>query len=313
VAGPLTNSAVSISNGLFTVALDFGAVFDGTAQWLQIDVRSTGAGPFTSLAPRQALTAVPYALTANMAANLAGALPATQLSGTVPLEQLPGTLLTNGQAGVSLAGAFGGNAAGLTNLNAGSLASGTVPLARLPDQGFALPQMFGAVGDGVTDDTLALQAWINYCSSNRLEARLPAARVYYAISNWLMITNPLTIRGPGDPIHFPGGDSPARAHIRQTSPAAGAFLIQGSPYYSALIPTNAIGNNGTLRASCLLSANGSTGVEVRYFYGNTLMASFTGPPGYNSLFGMREIANRNALNSQISFPTGSPAVCGSAS
>jgi hypothetical protein len=230
VAGPLTNSAVAISDGLFTVALNFGPVFYGTGQWLQVDVRKTGVGSFTSLAPLQALTAVPYALLANAAANLAGTLPAAQLSGTVPLGQLPATLLTNGQAGVSLTGTFGGNAAGLTNLNAGALASGTVPLARLPNQGFAVPQMFGAVGDGVADDTVALQTWINYCASNRLEARLSAASVYYKISNWLMITNAVTIRGPGEGIHFPDADPPARAHIRQTSPTAGVFLIQGDPY-----------------------------------------------------------------------------------
>jgi len=231
-AGPLTNSAVSISNGLFAVALDFGAVFDGTARWFQVDARATGGGAFASLAPRQAITAVPYALAANTAASLVGALPAAQLSGTLALGQLPATLLTNGQASVSLTGAFRGNAAALTNLNASALASGTVPLARLPDQGFALPQMFGAVGDGVTDDTAALQAWINYCTSNHLEARLPAARVCYAISKWLMITNAVTMRGPGEAIEFPDVNPPARAHIRQTSPAAGVFLIQGNPYYA---------------------------------------------------------------------------------
>ncbi|MGO8676903.1 MAG: hypothetical protein ACLQVX_13655 [Limisphaerales bacterium] len=230
VAGPLTTSAISISNGLFSVALNFGPVFYGGGQCLQIDVRNAGTGSFTSLAPLQALTATPYALLANAAANLSGTLPATQLSGTVPLGQLPVALLTNGQAGVSLTGAFGGDAAGLTNLNAGSLVSGTVPLARLPSQGFALPEMFGAVGDGVADDTVALQTWINYCASNRLEARLSAASVFYKISNWLMITNAVTIRGPGEGIHFPDADPPARAHIRQTSPAAGVFLIQGNPY-----------------------------------------------------------------------------------
>ncbi len=41
VAGPLTNSATSVDNGLFNVLLDFGSgVFDGTAYWLQIGVRA---------------------------------------------------------------------------------------------------------------------------------------------------------------------------------------------------------------------------------------------------------------------------------
>src|SRR5687768_15749895 len=50
MAGPLTNSATGVSNGLFTVTLDFGpAVFDGNPRWLEIAVRTNGAGGFTTL------------------------------------------------------------------------------------------------------------------------------------------------------------------------------------------------------------------------------------------------------------------------
>src|SRR5262249_19206839 len=65
-AGPLTNAPTSIDNGVFTVALDFGAgVFSGSARWLQIDVRTNGsAGAYTPLDPRQQLTPTPYSITA---------------------------------------------------------------------------------------------------------------------------------------------------------------------------------------------------------------------------------------------------------
>ena len=36
VAGPLTNTAVAVSNGLFLVRLDFGSAFTGSARWLEI-------------------------------------------------------------------------------------------------------------------------------------------------------------------------------------------------------------------------------------------------------------------------------------
>jgi hypothetical protein len=54
--------AVQVTDGLFTVSLDFGSVFDGTALWLQVTVQCSGdAGP-TTLPDRQPLTASPYAL-----------------------------------------------------------------------------------------------------------------------------------------------------------------------------------------------------------------------------------------------------------
>ncbi len=57
-------TAVNVTNGLFSAELDFGVgAFDGSARWLQIAVRSpAGGGAFTTLAPRQALSAVPYAI-----------------------------------------------------------------------------------------------------------------------------------------------------------------------------------------------------------------------------------------------------------
>jgi hypothetical protein len=61
-----TQSAPSIpvSNGLFAVQLDFGSgIFTGEARWLQTAVRCpAGSGTYTTLAPRQALNPVPYAL-----------------------------------------------------------------------------------------------------------------------------------------------------------------------------------------------------------------------------------------------------------
>ena len=66
LAGPLTNSTVSADNGIFSAVLDFGAnVFDGTPRWLEIGVRTNGGiVPYTTLNPRQFISAAPYAISA---------------------------------------------------------------------------------------------------------------------------------------------------------------------------------------------------------------------------------------------------------
>ncbi len=76
---------VSVQSGLFTVTLDFGAVWDGTDRFLQIAVRPTGIGSYTTLSPRVRIAPTPYALYAARAgvANPIG--PAGgDLSGTYP-------------------------------------------------------------------------------------------------------------------------------------------------------------------------------------------------------------------------------------
>jgi hypothetical protein len=64
--GPLVvRSGVQLVNGLFAVDLDFGDVFNGDARWLDVAVRCpAGTSGYTTLVPRQAVTAAPYALTA---------------------------------------------------------------------------------------------------------------------------------------------------------------------------------------------------------------------------------------------------------
>ncbi len=86
--------SVTISNGLFTVPLDFGNRFSGSPRWLEIAVQKDG-GAFTILAPRQPLTPTPYAIFANTASNV---------SGTISSLQLPANVITNGASGVMLSG-----------------------------------------------------------------------------------------------------------------------------------------------------------------------------------------------------------------
>jgi trimeric autotransporter adhesin len=79
----LTNTAVPVNNGLFLVTLDFQDVFDGSARWLALGVRTNGSsGAFTALTPLQELTPTPYSL---YASNASGASPG---SGSVTASSL---------------------------------------------------------------------------------------------------------------------------------------------------------------------------------------------------------------------------------
>src|SRR5262249_3665472 len=70
VGGILTNVATGVSNGLFTVTLDFGAsAFPGTDRWLEIGVVTNGGEAFNTLTPRQLITSTPYATRALAAAS----------------------------------------------------------------------------------------------------------------------------------------------------------------------------------------------------------------------------------------------------
>jgi hypothetical protein len=119
IAEPATNSAVAVTNGLFTTLVDFGpGVFTGTSNWLAIAVSTNGANTFSLLTPRQQVTPTPYALySANAGtAATASSVPAADVTGTLGLGQLPPAVLTNSATSVSLSGAFIGNGGGLTNI-----------------------------------------------------------------------------------------------------------------------------------------------------------------------------------------------------
>jgi hypothetical protein len=111
----LTNAATAISNGLFTVTLDFGNQFPGAARWLEIGVRSNSVGTFQTLNPRQPLTPAPYAVFANTASNVSGSISGSQIFGQVPSSALGGTY--SSPVNLSSSGnTFAGDGSGLTGV-----------------------------------------------------------------------------------------------------------------------------------------------------------------------------------------------------
>ena len=76
ISALVTNSAVAVSNGLFTTTVDFGnGVFTGGNLWLEMAVRANDANAFSIVTPRQQFTPTPYALYAANSGQAAGAAP----------------------------------------------------------------------------------------------------------------------------------------------------------------------------------------------------------------------------------------------
>ena len=114
-----TPGGVGVTNGIFTVILDFGAYsLTGAPRWLGLGVRTNGsAAAFTTVTPRQAIPVMPYAVFATTAGGVAvGAINnESLLDGSVTSAKISGTLLP-GQ---------------IPTLDAGSKITGTLADAQL--------------------------------------------------------------------------------------------------------------------------------------------------------------------------------------
>ncbi len=120
IGGDFDVPAAMLDNGLFTANLDFGAMaFDGSLRWLAVQVVTGGGSTVTTLSPRQPVSPSPYALHAMSIGD--GAMPSTY-NQPVAMNSFSN----------QFTGSFFGSGAGLTDLNALSLSSGTVPDERLP-------------------------------------------------------------------------------------------------------------------------------------------------------------------------------------
>ena len=90
-------------------------------------------------------------------------------------------------------------------------------------RGYVTPQRFGAVGDASTDDTVALQAWLNYCATNQLVAALPpASGGAYIISSALTLPAgySITIKGLSSGSRHSTSSLYTKACIRQATRGA---------------------------------------------------------------------------------------------
>jgi hypothetical protein len=177
VAGPLSVNDVTVTDGLFTATLDFGAApFAGSERWLVVEAKATASQTFDALTPRQPLSPVPYALfalsggtqyTAGTGLTLAGTEFSVQFLAAGPVNgnattsarsdhthvnQLwTGSILASGSLGKGILTAvntfstqFGGFGFGLKGEAQTAGVLGVLP-PHGPNIGFDLNSIYGAV------------------------------------------------------------------------------------------------------------------------------------------------------------------------
>ncbi len=162
VGGAQAVSNVSVVDGLFTATIDFGpGAFNGEPRWLEIDVRSpAGAGAFVTLAPRQALSATPYAGFAARPWETNG----THLTYDAGSVGITGT--APGIAALSVTKAWDGENGGVTlfgdkptlRFSGGSAAGGEAWIAHVGSDGPGNLGFFRRTGPSAWDHVMSLTA-----------------------------------------------------------------------------------------------------------------------------------------------------------
>lgn len=143
IGSPVVIEDVQVSNGLFTVKLDFGGQFAGLSRWLGVGVRpGSSTGAFTALSSRQELTPAPYAI--GLALPYAG----SNDSASSALF----TLSNSGAGGAMDLSAVGGETLNITNTTGfgiNSVVSGTAAAVRGANSGAGTAIYGQTTGGGI--------------------------------------------------------------------------------------------------------------------------------------------------------------------
>jgi hypothetical protein len=263
VGATLLTNGVPVSNGLFTVTLDFGQNFPGAERWLQIDVRTNGVGSYTSLTPLQSLTASPYAITAG---NVTGVVPNGGIGGSYSNP------VTFNNGANQFAGAFAGNGSGLSNVNAQTL-GGLLPsdFWTLTGNNVAPGQFLGSTNDQPVEIKARGQRALRLEPNTNGAPNVIAGSAVNQVDNGVI---GVTISGGGAENYF-GNSYPNRAAADFSAIGGGIVnLVQG---YGSVIGGGVFNN-----------------IQPGYYsvisggYGNTIQTNAQGAliaGGYNNVIG----------------------------
>ena len=304
-AGPITNAATAVSNGLFTVTLDFGAgVFTGTNYWLDISVSPAGSNTFTQLSPRQPLTPVPYALYAPNAGGAAFATTAGSAAIATTASMIGGVASTNvpqldvPNTTVQATGTVTVTSGFITGANVTSGGSGytAAPLVTVSDVSGSNAVITATVSNGAVVSLAVQNAGNDYSAGATLIIAPPpsdayqtfnSGNIFNGINTFSNASNTFVGSFSGTFGSFTGGMLTLTSNLNLPATTATAGII----YSGTNTLINAFGTNnffaGVGAGNLTLTGNGNVGVG-----GGALQNITTGPD--NSAFGYEALYNNRA-------------------
>ena len=102
IGSTVSKSAVSVASGKFTVELDFGDQFPGAGRWLEIAIKRSSDTLFTTLAPRQKIASVPYAVRAANVSVASGNSVVTAINDSSTTDAISADKLSDGVAKIGV-------------------------------------------------------------------------------------------------------------------------------------------------------------------------------------------------------------------
>jgi hypothetical protein len=192
IAGPVTNSATAVSNGLFTATIDFGpGAFTGSSDWLDIAVRTNGAATFTELTPRQPITPTPYAI---YSANAGSALTANTANSatTATTAGSSETATTATTANTVAAGSVTGTSIASNSITAGNIASSTIMAGNIADG--QVVKSFNGLEDSVNLSAGANAALLANGNNLQLSAVVPNVEFFLSNGTFVVPSNVTRIK-----------------------------------------------------------------------------------------------------------------------
>jgi hypothetical protein len=250
-----------------------GSAWNGRINWLEIDVETNGASPFTVLTPRQQLTPASYAIFANGASNLVGTLPVGQLSGMVGNGQLANNSVTV-NAGTGLSGGGTALLGGSTTLNN----AGVTSLAG--SQGVTVSAAIGPVTLGST----ATSANTFGAIVSRNGTGTFAAQSIILAGSLLLPASPAIIDAGSNPFVY--SDSVSNTFVGLNAGGSGTTGPQNTAIGAQALFSNTTGYNNVANGTYALRNNigGSNNVADGYeaLYDNTVSGNTA--EGYQALY-----------------------------